>query len=134
MSIGSGAGPSVLRRSEIMTRMDAEGETRLRELRADFEEVTGTAFSHFHCPILFRDENVELCKAHIVNQAFSSIGRHWTVQRKDVDGFFGRCFESDFVDIQHEGHITASKAIVDKALAKRFRPQVLIDGQPVPYY
>jgi hypothetical protein len=114
--------------------MDAEGETRLRKLSADFEDVTGTAFSHFHCPILFRDENVELCKAHIVNQAFSSIGRHWTVQRKDVDGFFGRCFESDFVDIQYEGDITASKAIVDKALAKRFRPQVLIDGQPVPYY
>jgi hypothetical protein len=114
--------------------MDAEGETRLQELRADFEEVTGTAFPHFYCPILFRDENVELRKAHIVNRAFSSIGRDWTVQRKDVDGFFGICFELDFVDIQYEEHITASKAIVDKALAKRFRPQVLIDGQPVPYY
>ena len=114
--------------------MDAEGETRLRELRADFEEVTGKAFSCFHCPILFRDENVELCKAHIVNQAFSSIGRQWTVQRADVDRFFGRCFESDFVDIQFQGQITASKAIVDRELAKAFRPQLRIHGQRVSYY
>ena len=114
--------------------MDAAAETKLRELRNDFEEATGEAFAYFHCPLLFRDENVELCKAHIINQAFRGVARHWTVQRADVDQFFGSCFESDFVDIQHQGQLTAVKAIVDKTLAKKFRPQVLVNGQSVPYY
>lgn len=114
--------------------MDADGEAKLRDLRAEFEEVTGKAFSHFYCPVLFRDEDVELCKAHIVNEAFSSVGRHWTVQRADVDGFYGRCFESDFVDIQYQGQITAATSMVDKTLAKKFRPQILVKGRPVPYY
>ena len=114
--------------------MDAEGEAKLRELNVDFAEVRGMPFSHFFCPVLFRDEDVELCKAHIVNQAFSDARRHWTVQRADVDGFFGSCFESDFVDIQYQGQVTATQAMVDKALAKKFRPQVFVKGQAVPYY
>ena len=114
--------------------MDPNGEAKLRGLRADFEEVTGKAFSHFYCPVLFRDEDAELCKAHIVNEAFSSVGRHWTVQRKDVDGFYGSCFESDFVDIQYRGRVSAVTSMVDKTLGKKFRPQILVRGHPVPYY
>jgi hypothetical protein len=114
--------------------VDSDGEAKLRELRAQFEEVTGKTFSHFYCPVLLRDEDVELYKAHIVNEAFSSVGRHWTVQRADVDGFYGSFFESDFVDIQHQGQITAARSMVDKALAKKFRPQILVKGHPVPYY
>jgi hypothetical protein len=114
--------------------MDPDGEAKLRGLRADFEEVTGKAFSHFYCPVLFRDEDAELCRAHIVNEAFSSVGRHWTVQRKDVDGFYGRCFESDFVDIQYQGQVSAGTAMVDKTLGKKFRPKILVRGHPVPYY
>ena len=114
--------------------VDIGGEAKLSKLKVDFEEVTGKAFSHFYCPVLFRDEDVELCKAHIVNEAFSSVGRHWTVQRADVDSFYGRCFESDFIDIQHQGQITAAKSMVDKALARKFRPQILVKGDAVPYY
>ena len=46
--------------------MDHEGENKLKELQADFEQVSGQPFSNFYCPIVFRDEIVKLCKAHVV--------------------------------------------------------------------
>ena len=45
-------------------------QTKLDELNTDYAQIKGQAFSHFFCPILFRDEDVELCEAHIINQAF----------------------------------------------------------------
>lgn len=114
--------------------MDTEGQTRLNELQADFEEASGNPFSYFYCPILYRDEDVELCKGHIVNAAFPDIRRHWIVQRAGVDSFFGRCFESEFVNIQHQGSVGASSSMVDKELSKTFRPSILLCGSPVPYY
>lgn len=50
--------------------MDKALAHRLRYLREDFSEVVGKPFEHFYCPVLFRDEEVELCKAHIVSAAF----------------------------------------------------------------
>jgi hypothetical protein len=75
---------------------------KLSALRADYETVTGRPFSHFYCPILFRDEPVDLCQAHIA--AFHDSSRAGTVQRADVDNFVGSVFEADFVAMQHEGN------------------------------
>ena len=72
---------------------------RVGMLRADFEEVTGSPFKHFFCPILYQDDPVELCRAHIVNRAFEGAPRAWTVQRKDVDNHFGSRFESGFTTL-----------------------------------
>ena len=49
----------------------------------------------FLCPILQVDEPAILCKGHIVPSAVR--GRRWIVQRKDVDNFFGRFVEADFI-------------------------------------
>ncbi|MCX5824667.1 MAG: hypothetical protein NTY86_14490 [Deltaproteobacteria bacterium] len=105
---------------------------RVRYLRADFRDVVGKPFNHFYCPILFQDEETELCRAHIVNATFPGSTR-WTVQRKDVDNFYGRMFEADFVDIRHRGH-KPDEVLADLDLSKRLRPQVVVDGRRVEHY
>ena len=115
--------------------MDERLMTELERLRADYAIVAGgESFSHFYCPILFRDEDAELCKGHIVNQAFEKASRAWTVQRADVDSFFGRCFEGDFVDIQYRNQAKAGLAIFDKDLSSKFKPSFSLNGEIVPHY
>jgi hypothetical protein len=105
---------------------------KLPDLAEDYARVTGKPFEHFFCPILYADHDVELCEAHIVNEAFGASSR-WTVQRKDVDGFYGSIFESDFVDMKHRGR-GISAAMTDRAVAKRLKPQVVVNGRSVDYY
>ncbi len=113
-------------------RRDAAIEQRLRDLRADYKRTVGQAFAHFYCPILFRDQDVELCKGHIVNAAFSG-SSGWTLQRRDVDNFYGRAFEGEFLDLQHRRH-RPDEVVVDKTLSKRFRPKFVVEGRTVDYY
>lgn len=114
--------------------MDASAQARLDKLRDDFREVTGKDFRHFFCPITFRDEPGDLCKGHIVNSAFAGAPNDWTIQRADVDNFYGRCFEPEFIDLQHAGVVGADGYLVDKRLASRFQPKILLRGEPVAYY
>jgi hypothetical protein len=114
--------------------MNDSGAVKLKRMREDFRSVTGTSFAWFYCPILFRDEDVDLCKAHIVNRAFVSTPRSWTVQRADVDNFYGSFFEAEFVDIQHEGKASVDQCLTDKELAKKFRPDIRLRGDSVDYY
>lgn len=107
---------------------------RIEALRQDFAGIAGRPFRHFFCPILFVDEEVELCKAHVVNRAFASSSRRWTVQRKDVDNFFGSAFESAFVSLQSNQPGIAMKAFVDPQLYRDLRPQVILDGSPVEHF
>ena len=58
--------------------MDHEVEHKLETLRSDYQEVTEKPFLNFFCPMLFRDEDVALCRAHIVNSAFPDSCRRWT--------------------------------------------------------
>lgn len=106
--------------------------TKLSRLKADYAAVTGKPFEHFFCPMLYADEDVELCQAHIVNRAFGASSR-WTVQRKDVDGFYGSAFESDFLDLKHRAR-TIPELMADRGLAMRFKPQIMLEGRPVEYY
>ena len=96
--------------------MDIDGQNRLKALNQGFEQVVGNPFKHFYCPLLYCDDDTQLCKGHIVNAAFPGIGRQWVVQRADVDGFYGSCFEADFVDFQYKDLIGAT-SIVDRRLA-----------------
>ncbi len=105
---------------------------KLERLRLDFEEVSGRPFDHFFCPMLFRDEDVELCKGHIVGQVFGGRER-WTVQRKDVDNFYGTAFEADFADIRFRER-SAESVISDAAVLRRFRTLLTANGEPVPHY
>lgn len=97
-------------------------------------EVIGQPFSHFFCPVLFRDEDSPLCQAHIVNVAFPESSRRWTLQRQDVDNFYGSVFESDFVDLQHGRVGVAAEAFVNPALYKRLRPKILLHGREVEHF
>jgi hypothetical protein len=107
---------------------------KLERLRKDFHSVTGKSPAWFYCPILFRDEKAALCKAHIVNKAFEGSTGTWTVQRADVDNFFGSCFEAEFIDTQHIGEASLDRCLVDKELARRFKPEIHLKGDSVDYY
>jgi hypothetical protein len=96
--------------------------------------VTGKPFLHFLCPILFRDEDVALCRAHIVNAAFPDSCRRWTLQRHDVDSLYGSAFESDFVDLRYRGQDLTDDAITDPLLSKRLRPKVYIGEEEVKHF
>ncbi len=108
--------------------------TRLEVLRTDFEEVTGASFEHFYCPILYGDEPVELCKAHIVNRVFEGTPRAWTVQRKDVDNHFGAKFESGFTALADYEDIKAQGGLTGKRLPYQFKTRVLAGSEGIPYF
>lgn len=108
-------------------------QSKLKKLNADYSQVKGQPFSHFLCPILFTDDDVNLCKAHIVNQAFPEASPDWTVQRKDVDNFYGSFFESDFLAVQYNEQ-THEDIFTNKKLSKLFNPQILVDNKPVDFF
>jgi len=114
--------------------MNFQVQTKLDQLREDYEQVRGYPFTHFFCPILFRDEDTPLCKAHIINRAFPSSSRKWTIQRKDVDEFYGSNFEADFSAIQYKENRSIGKTLTDKALYNTFFPKIIINDKPVDYF
>jgi hypothetical protein len=109
-------------------------DSELKRLKDDFTEATGRPFDHFFCPILFRDEKAKLCRAHIINEAFDNSARDCTVQRSDVDSFYGSRFEADFVDTANYKKLSLAGILTNSAMAKRFNAKVLLDGQPVDYF
>jgi hypothetical protein len=108
-------------------------QSKLEKINTNYEQVINRSASHFFCPILFTDEDVELCKAHIVNQAFPESTPNWTIQRKDIDNFNGSFFEADFIAVQYNEH-THEDIFTNKKLSKLFKPQILVDNQPVDYF
>lgn len=114
--------------------MNPEVKIRLEELNRNFEEVAGKPFHSFYCPLLYRDEATELCRGHIVNEVFPDSDRQWTVQRKDVDGFFGSRFESDFVVLRRKGKHSPVEALADRVLRRELSPTILFDHEEVPHY
>lgn len=103
-------------------------------LRADYAAVAGRPFQHFYRPVLFRDEATPLSRAHVINTAFRNSERRWTIQRKDVDGFFGSLFESNFISVQDRGKHGPLEVLSDKRLAQRLRPRVVFKGKEVEHY
>ena len=107
-------------------------QRKLEALRTDFAAVAGEPFHNFYCPILFADDPTEICRAHLVNQAFSKTSRRWTVQRKDVDNFFGTSFEADFVELKEGG--SAIERLIANGLSGRHRPEISYRGERVEFY
>lgn len=112
----------------------AHFQNKLEQLRDDHARATGAPFQHFFCPILYRDEDVPLCRGHIVPQAFRGASSDWTVQRKDVENLFGTLFESSFEVVQERGKRSAVDALRDKDLAKKLHPKIFVDEEEVEYY
>jgi len=109
-------------------------EARLQALQSDFESVAGAPFETFYCPMTFRDEHVELCRGHILPKAFPDSARSWTVQRKDIDGFFGTTLEAEYVTLRHKGIRRAAEGLVDPGLARELQPKVRLRGKEVEFY
>jgi hypothetical protein len=122
----------------LMTRRSTakqEIEAKLKSLGADYEAKVGRAFDHFYCPVLFRDELTELCRAHVINRVFANTSRAWTVQRKDVDNFFGTNFEADFVVLgEAQSSDAYDRVFDDPQLHAKLCPRILLDGEEVGHY
>ena len=82
--------------------MNGQAAARVKSLRVDFESVTGNPFQHFFCPILFKDERAQLCRAHVINRRFRNSYPARTNQRADVDAWFGTLFENDFLALEYK--------------------------------
>jgi hypothetical protein len=109
-------------------------KAELKKLNRDFTETVGEPFTYFFCPLLFRDEDTELCQAHIINEAFADSTRECTVQRADIDNFYGSRFEADFVDIARFKNTTPLAILADPALSKRFNATILLNSNPVEHF
>jgi len=116
-----------------ITRRDALHQ-QLDKLLAEYSALTGAPFHHFLCPILLADDDVPLCRAHIVNKAFKQYTRRWTIQRSDVDAFFGSVVESDFVTLPDRLNLNAASVLTDRELSRRLRPEVWLDGKRIAHY
>ncbi len=114
--------------------MNSKVRNRLDCLKLDYENVKGSTFKHFFCPILFKDENTELCQAHIINRSFKGSDPSWTVQRSDVDSFYGSHFEAEFEVIQEKDRHKADEVLADRTLSSKLKPQIYADGQRVDHY
>jgi len=108
--------------------------TKLETLRHDFSEVKGRPFQYFFCPVLHKDEEVELCQAHIINSAFPNSSRIWTIQRKDVDNFYGSIFEAEFVAIQYLEERNLGKVLSDRKLSRLLNAQILLEDRPIDFF
>lgn len=115
---------------------DVDIAEELERLRVDFANIDeeSRSFEHFYCPILFRDEETELCKGHIVNESIRDSCRAWVVQRKDVDNFYGALVESKFTALVNSDGITVEKVLANARLRKVIQPSFIVDGEKVSYY
>ncbi len=122
----------------------SETNSRIRQTRniqrilpvinADYARVTGNPFRRFFCPILHTDEETELCLGHIVNEKIPHSIRKCVVQRKDVDGFYGRVFEADFITAIRAREMGLLDAVFDESLRKKMDVRITLDGQDCDYH
>jgi hypothetical protein len=69
----------------------------LAQINAGYTAITGKPVRHFVCPITLRDDaNAELCDGHILNKGIRTARRTTIIQRKDVDGYFGKTIEPEY--------------------------------------
>lgn len=106
----------------------------VKRWKADFEELGDGSFEHFYCPILLRDENVELCRGHIVNKAIPNCCRKTVIQRKDIDGFYGSLLESHFATAIKAKQTVAASMIFDAVLRREIPWTIKVDGREIEVY
>jgi hypothetical protein len=114
--------------------VDPDLNERVVRLAVDCWEVAGVPYRHFLCPILLVDDEVPLCKAHLTNQAFNDAPSAWTVQRQDVDNFFGSTVEAEFTTLQDARSGVQFEQLTDPRKRRRLRTSILLDGEPVEHF
>ena len=101
------------------------------KLQGDYVLQGNEPFRHFFCPILHEDTHTELCKGHIVPEAF---GGAWVPQRKDVDNFYGYTVEGDFVACIRDRDVGPMNVFTDKQKYKVHSPQIMFEGNVIEHY
>lgn len=117
-----------------LTTMNFKLRSCLASLKVDYASIVGAPFEHFFCPFLFRDEDVTLCKGHVLNQAFGVGKGKWTVQREDVESFFGSRFESDFTKLRYREALATEDVLGDQRLRRELRPRVYTDEREIDHF
>lgn len=122
--------------TEYTIQPDSKEMTRqLKLLQEDYTRENKSPFKRFYCPIMGRDdETAELCLGHVINQTIPNSSRARIVQRKDVDGFYGRLFERDFVSLVQVRSRPINKVLSDPDLRKKLKPKILLGGEVLDYY
>jgi hypothetical protein len=122
--------------AEIKATREMSDDIRkqLDHLKKDYLVVQGKPFEHFFCPMLLKDEDVQLCMGHVVNEKIPNSSGIRVVQRHDVDSFYGTVFESDFITILKAQAAKPEDALFDHDLNKRLKPQFVVDGEVCPHY
>jgi hypothetical protein len=118
----------------VQRTMNEAGLRKLSALRANYYSVAGRACEHFFCPLLFSDEATRVCRGHIINEKFRGSDPAWTIQRADVDGFFGTHFEEPFLALQEHGRHDLVDILADPTLHRILEPKLMIAGKEVPHY
>ena len=127
---------------EAQRPLNRRTRNRLERHRADYAATTGSPFEHFYCPILFDDEQAELIRGHVINEAFKGSSKAWIVQRGEVDRFYGGFFEGDFELLQYMQGTSLLDYFKNPKLFGAVRPKIsygdlevkyfLFDGKPSP--
>lgn len=106
----------------------------LDRLSSDYARETGQRFKHFYCPFLYVDEAADLCRGHVVNQAFRDAPKQWTVQRADLDSFYGRVFEAEFVALESARSTWTAGVLADRNLHRELRPSLIAGDEKIDYF
>lgn len=115
-------------------KQSSEIEAERERLRRDFEQVTGSPFKHFYCPILQVDEDAKLCLGHIINESIPNTSRKTVLQRADVDNFFGAVIESDFCAVLNANKPTVEQVLLDPDLSRKIPVKLFHENKEIPFY
>ncbi len=111
-----------------------EVKQHLAPMRADYESVTGKAFDHFFCPLLLKDEPVELCIGHVIPESYTNCCRAGVVQRADIDNWYGSVFEAEYGVLLEAREAGASGMVFDNDLRKKMTTKIVVDGEECRNY
>jgi hypothetical protein len=115
--------------------MAAVSRTReLDWLQESYTQENKSPFKHFFCPMLMKDEHVELMLGHVVNEKFRTVPEYLIRQRQDIDGWYGSVFEADFITVVKSREKNLNELFLGGKPARGLRPVIRAGGEEIPFY
>jgi hypothetical protein len=103
-------------------------------LQADYTKVNGSPFADFYCPLLCRDEDVELCLGHVTSKTWKNCCRAVVVQRGDIDHWYGSIAEAEFGTFLEAREVGLGGVVTDEKLLKQVKPKILVEREECRLY